>query len=119
LPYQTKNINSLSGPRIGDMYHVITLRTRTTSTRNGLGHEATGTNTDITLNAAIKYRDIPETDSLGKQTYVQHVIFTIRYRVVSLSQQIVYGGNTYDIVGIDPFVHGRTRFSVIKTKLVQ
>lgn len=101
------------------MYHRITLRSTTTATKNGLGHAATVTNTDVTLNASIKHRDLPETDHLGKQVYVQHLIFTIRYRVVSTENKIIYGGKTYDIVGVDPTTYGRNRFVIIKTKLAE
>lgn len=101
------------------MYHRITLRSTATATKNALGHAATVTNTDVTVNAAIKHRDLAETDQLGKQVYVQHLIFTIRYRTVSVSDKIIHGDKTYDIVGIDPTTYGRNRFVIIKTKLAE
>jgi head-tail adaptor len=115
---QSKVINNLSGPKIGDMYHKCILRTVNTSTKNGLGHRATGTNTDVNVYAALQEKNLPETDQMGKQVFVQHFIFTIRYRTVSTSQQIVYKNNVYDIISVDNTTYGRNRFTILKTKRV-
>jgi SPP1 family predicted phage head-tail adaptor len=111
-------MTSVKGPKIGEMYHRITLRTTTSATKNGLGHAATVTNTDVALQAAIRYQDLPENDLLGKQTYIQHIFFTIHFRTVTTSQKIIFEGNTYDIISVNPFISGKSRFTVIKTKRV-
>lgn len=116
---QSSLINSLRGPQISDLYHKIEINTISSEENiNELGHYTKKNFSTTEVNAALQEKSFPETDILGKQTWIQYFIFIVRHRHVSTTDTIVYQNNNYDIISVDNTTYGRNRFTIIKTKRV-
>lgn len=102
---------------IGAMDQTVTLKIRGVETLNVLGEVTSITTNDVDMWAYVMYNDQDERELLNKQTVVEMPIFIIRYHAVSVDDQVVHDGKTYDILMVEDL--GRRRFCKLKCKLVE
>lgn len=102
---------------IGQMDRTVTIRNVSNLVTNDYGEVTGATNTDVEVNAAYSYAGKDEGQHLSKETQIKYEYFVIRYGInVTLESRLIYEGNVYDIVNIEPI--GRKYLLKVKCKLV-
>lgn len=95
----------------------ITIQTKDAEIIDEYGHSTGQTYTTREVWGAYSFGSKNESNVLSKESQEQVLYFIIRYTPLTLLEQVIYEGITYDIVNIEPI--GRKRFlKITLTKTV-